>query len=426
MRLALCHVWKIIGFVLVPTILQYLVEDSNRSYADTLKMFHQIIGYQLIGTSCIFIFLMAVNELRQRQGLLYNYKDCLDHDNAIANNYCKLFSRNEVIVERNPTVSAASMWKSTENLLPRSKQNYTSLWTIYCMLPKLHGAVIFNFLMLALTIQTSDSYISWAYSRGIGLWLMALGTIVGCVLLRFFSGDKLYTLSSVTAVLLLAVVSSFYIMKYESIAVLLLVFCLVASIATAVPDVALMEIAKIRFSEGALAIGFFLEIIPIAVLQNHQKGAFTIQGDDRYENKSFLPQVISSLVILVVTSLVYQLHMPPTFNKSLLQIQNELLKFKKYFAFNFDESVKVSPRRSSDSNQYISNGSHNVNVFEDHAKNITTAAPNDYSEVLETLPEVSMNKVQNYDYSKEITKPPAIIPRVKIAKAREASLYVSN
>lgn len=411
-----------IGFVIVPSLLQYLSNDTNREYARTMELFHQILGYVIIGTSAFFILLLAANEIRQRQGLLYNYKDCLDHDNAIANNYCKLFSRNEVIIERNPTVSAAGMWKSTENLLPRSKQNYTNLWTIYCMLLKLHGAVMFHTLIVALMIQTSATYITaWSYSSGTGLWTMALGSIIGCVLLRFISGDKIYAMASATAVLLLAGVIVFYIRTFESIAIFLILYYFVISLAAAVPDIALMEVAKIRFCEGALAIGFFLEIIPIAILQNIQSGAFFVAEADRYENNTVVWLLISSMVVLVIAGSVNQLHMPTTYNKSLLQIQNELIKFKKYFALNFDESVKAVPRRSSESNPYLADN--NVNVFEDHEKNITTISPNDYTEVMEKLPDPPVNKVVSYDYNKEITKPPAIIPRVKMAKSNEGSLY---
>lgn len=246
--------------------------------------------------------------------------------------------------------------------------------------------------------------------------MMALGSIIGVILLRFFSGDKVFALTSAVAVAMLGVIFSFYMMAYNSIASLLWAYFLAVSIASAVPDTALMEIAKIRFSEGALSFGLFFEIIPIAVLQYKQRGAFFVTEVDRFENNTFLPLIVASIVILVVTSLIYQLHMPPTLNKSLLQIQNELLKFKKYFAFNFDESVKAAPRRSSDNNPYIVN--ENVNVFDDHEKNILTTAPppNDYSEVMEKQPDPPVPKDENYDYSKEVSKPPAIIPRVRMAK----------
>lgn len=429
MRIALCHAWKMIGFGIVFSLYLYLLEGTGSPVGDTLNKFYQIIGYIILASSGIFIVLLLLNEYRQRQGLIYNYRDCLDHDNSIANNYCKLLSKNEVIVERNPTVSAAGMWKSTENLLPRNKKNFTNLWTIYLMLPKLHGAVMFHFFLVTITFAASDGYIYWIYAKGIVVWIMVIGSINGCFLLRIMQGAKVYTLTSTIAITSLGVSYIFFNNKNQIITIFLWIYFFATSTSIAVPDISLMEVAKIRFSEGALAIGFFLEIIPIAVLQSTQRDAYDLAHYDWYTNQYYLPAIISTIVILVVTSLVYQLHMPNTHNKSLLQIQNELLKSKKYFAFDFDNEVNSAvPRRSSENSRYSTDN--NVNVFENHAKNIseanTPASPTDYSEVMERLPDPPVNKVTNFDYNKEIPKPPSIIPRVNIAMSSTNSLYSSS
>lgn len=425
MRIAVCHAWKMIGFGAVPSIYMYLLDDTGYPTNDTLKMFYQIIGYAIIGSSGIFIFLLVLNEFRQRQGLIYNYKDCLDHDNAIANNYCKLFSRNEVIIERNPTVSAAGLWKSTENLLPRNNKNYTNLWTVYLMLPKLHGAVMFHYLLMSITLGVSHAYVDRIYGIGITVWIMMLGSVAGCFVLRFFHAAKVFSLTSTIAVTSLGVSYVFYMNESQASAICLWIFYFAMSIASAIPDISLMEVSKIRFSEGALAIGFFLEIIPIAVLQSFQRDAHLVVGYYWYTDKYYLPLIISTIVILVVTSMLFQFHMPNTLNKSLLQIQNELLKYKKYFAFDFDNEVNSAvPRHSSESNHYLV--SNNTNIFENHERNMTTsqgAPPNDYSEVMEKLPEPPVNKAKNFDYSTDIPKPPVIIPRVNIAKGTN-SLYI--
>lgn len=426
MRVALCHAWKMIGFAVVLTLYLYLLSDEGFAVADTLNKFYQTIGYIIIGTSVVFIFLMAINEFRQRQGIIYNYKDCLDHDNAIANNYCKLFSRNEVIVERNPTVSAAGLWKSTENLLPRNKKNYTNLWTLYLMLPKLHGAVMFHYLLVSITLLNSRGYVDWQFSKGIVVWIMAGGSIIGCVILRYLSGAKTYVLTSTFGVMFLGIAYAFFHLEYDIMIIFLWLYFASVSIATAVPDIALMEIAKIRFSEGALAVGYFIEIITIAVLQSTQRSAIILIEFGWYNEKYFLPIIISTIVILVVTNLLYQLHMPNTFDKSLLQIQNELLKYKKYFVFTFEEDVNTTaPRRASEISHYATSNS-NVNVFEDHAKNITESSRPDYTDINERLPDPPVNKVKHFDYSTDIPRPPSIIPRVNIAKSQKIPTYGSQ
>lgn len=420
-----------LGFVTVLTLYLYVLESRDGSSATHIRnQFYQIIGYILVGTSVMFIFLMVVNEIRQRQGLLYNYKDCLDHDNAIANNYCKLFSRNEVIIERNPTVSSAGLWKSTENLLPRSKQNYTNLWTIYLMLPKLHGAVMFHYLLLMFTLHESDSYIDWHYSSGITAWIMAFGAVVGIVCLRFAQSGNVYTTASTVATVAIGVSYAFFGKENGTITIFLWIYFLAVSVATAIPDLALMEISKIRFSEGAFALGQFVEIVTIAVLQYTQRSAFYWTTNEDYNEKYFLPTIVSTVVVLVVTSVLYQLHMPNTYDKSLLQIQNELLKYKKYFVFTFDEDVLApAPRRTlSESTQYMENNAYSrSNVFEEHAKTLNGSnPPSEYMEVAEKLPDPPTNRATNFDYSTDIPKAPAIIPRVNLAKSKQPFNPYSN
>lgn len=428
MRVALCHAWKMIGFAITLTVYLYLLDDNLQPSPDTTKKINQIFGYTMIAVSVVFVVLHLINEFRQRQGLLYNYKDCLDHDNAIANNYCKLFSKNEVIISRNPTVSAAGLWKSTENLLPRSKKNYTNYWTIILLLPKLHGAVIFHYFLLAMTLTASRGYIDWNLSKGIVVWIMALGSVIGCGLLRYVGNAKVYTISSSLAVMFLGVSYAFFNMENELIVIFLWLFFFTASVAISISDSCLMEIAKIRFNEGALAVGFFLEIIPIAVLQSTQRYAVELSGNGIYNEKYFLPVIISSIVILVLTSVLYQLFMPNTFGKSLLQIQNELLKYKKFFVFTFDEDVKLPVSRISTESAYIPNKI--VNVFEDHEKNMSNSSPIDYSEVNysnnERLPDPPVNRVKEFDYDLVVPKPPQVIPRINLANSTNKSFYGSQ
>lgn len=422
MRVALCHAWKMIGFGIVLTIYLYLLDEQGMALDGTLSSFYKTIGYIIIGTSGIFVFLLLLNEYRQRQGLLYNYRDCLDHDNAIANNYCKLFSKNEVLIERNPTVSAAGLWKSTENLLPRNKKNFTNYWTLMLMLPKLHGAILFHYFTVMMALSASKTYIEWHYAQGIVVWLMALGAVLGCFWLRLMQNAKVFTLSSIIAIIAIGVSFVFYQSSNSVIAVCFWIYFLAASIATSVPDGALMEVSKIRFSEGALALGFFLEIIPIAVLQSLQRDRQP--QEEWYTENYFLAVAISSIVVLVVVSMIYQLHMPNTYNKSLLQIQNELLKYKKYFAFDFDKEVSpTAVRRSSNGNHYSTNN--NVNVFENQARTFSQSRlrtpSDDYTDIHSRLPDPPTNKVTNFDYNTDIPKPTAIIPRVNFGKTAKST-----
>lgn len=421
-RIGICHFWKIVGVAIVITLKIYFIEDPQKLTNTSIQTFYEIIGYIMIGTSGMFIILMLLNEFRQRQGIIYNYRDCLDHENSIANNYCKLFSKNEVIIERNPTVSSASLWKSTENLLPRNKKNYTNLWTIYMLLPKLHGAIMWHYFLITITFAASVGLLNNIYASSITIWIMVLGSLIGCMLFRFIHISKIYTVMSTVAIIALGVSYIFYTRHDSVIAICLWVHFFAMSVSTAIPDIALMEISKIRFSEGALAVGYFFEIVPIAILQATQRDAYQNTQFYWYTDKYYLPVVIATIVILVVTSLLYQLHMPNTFIKSLLQIQNELLKYSKYFAFDFDQDTSsvAATRRSADSNSYVVNNV--VNVFDDHEKSMAQSSratsQNDYSEIIHQVPEPKA-----FNYNTDLPKPPSIIPRINISKSMQNPMY---
>lgn len=422
---ALCHAWKVIGFALVYTLHLYIFDGTTNTSGNTLAQFYRIIGYILVGSNGVFLLLIALNEIWQRQSIVYNYLECLDHDNAIANSYCKLFSKNEVIIERNLSASTGS-WKSTENLLPKDAENYTNLWTFYMMIPKLHGVILFHYILLMMSMAKSAEYFDWTYSRAITVWIMALGAIFGCFLLRFFHSAKVYALSAVCSVIALSLVFAFYKAEFQSTVVFLWLFFFFASLVVAVPDLALMELSKIRFCEGALAVGYFVEIVPIAVLQSLQREAFVDTHFDWYVDKYLLTILVSSIVVPVIIACVYQLHLPNTHQKSLLQIQNELLKYNKYFVFDFDFHVNVpaSPRRTSEINHYSAENI--INVFESHNQNMSSPQSQDYAEIMnpDRLPKTPTNNVQKeYDYAQNIPKPVAIIPRVNISSYKSKSSY---
>lgn len=417
MRIGMCHAWKLVGVALTFTLYAATVLASDETEESRRESFYKALGYVMMGCSGLFVVLLAINEFLQRQGLMYNYRDCLDHDNSIANNYCKLFSKHEVIIE--PNRSAQGSWKSTENLMLGSRANYSNLWTFYLTMPKLHGVIIFHIYMMSATMQLTAKYIDSVWSSLITVWLLAAGSVVGAILLRFFNAGKVYTATAVFSVAALA--ASYTLMRSardEAVIGLWSFYCL-AAMSAAVPDGALMGIAKIKFNEFAYTIGALVEIVPIAVLQSVQSKTLL----DTVTQRDFFVVVCVTIFILLATSLVYQLHMPNTLGKSLLQIQNELLKFNSYFVFHFDAKVAArSSKRQSAGSQYHSN---NVNVFEQSQNTLYSSIDTRSSEYYEIdLPEPHVNKSVNFDYDSEILRPQAIIPRVNLAA--KSSSHLSN
>lgn len=155
MRIAFCHMFKMIGFAGTYSIMLFLEGNMTQPNDAKREEFYMILGYSILGSTIFFAFLLLINEVRQRQGLVYNYRDCLDHDNSIANNYCKLFSKNEVVIERNTATTATNMWRSAENLIPSDHRNYSTLWTIYLLLTKFHGSIVFHYFLMTMTMNVS-------------------------------------------------------------------------------------------------------------------------------------------------------------------------------------------------------------------------------------------------------------------------------
>ncbi|CAO1392134.1 unnamed protein product [Diamesa serratosioi] len=421
MTLAMCHVWKLIGISLVILVRRILQEiDDNKTVS--LDVLFKYIGYVLLGATGLFIILLLLNEFRQRQGLIYNYRDSLDHDLSIANNYCKLFSKNEVLIERNTTVSSMGMWKSTENLLPKNKNNYTNLWTIYMLLQKLHGVVFFHYFLVLMTFDTTVGFLDYSLSDFLVIMMMVIGAIVGCLLVKFVQISKVYCAMAITATIALGV-SHVFFSKHESIgAICLWIYFIAMSISIALPDIALLEIAKIRFNEGALAAGFFVELIGIGLLQKTQSDVHNVLGDSfEFVDKYYLTTTIATVVVVLVTSCIFLLHYPDTFNKSLLQIQNELVKHEGYFVFSLKNNQSINRELLTDANYLVSGDS--VNVFENHAKSMSDESGSvEYIEATETLPPPPTNTT-NFDYNKDIKGAPAIIPRVNINRATINTMY---
>jgi hypothetical protein len=180
---------------------------------------------------------------------------------------------------------------------------------------------------------------------------------------------------------------------------------------------ALLEISKIRYNEGMLALGYFAEIIPIAVLQYLQLDAHILTNILWYTDQYFIIIVISTIVVLLVTSTLFLFHMPNTLGMSLLQIQNALLKHKSYFAFNFNPTNEQQTQRTSGaSNNYLVTETTNENVmFHSSSRQDSTPDTN--------LPPPALNTTKGFDYETDLSKTLSIIPRVNLVKAPVTERY---
>lgn len=255
---------------------------------------------------------------------------------------------------------------------------------------------------------------------GVVLWIMIISALTGSIMLRIIRISTVYIVTSIIAVIAIGVSLVFYGNSPPTgVAICLLIFYAATGISLAIPDIALLEIAKIRYNEGVLAIGYFTEIIPIAVLQLLQDEAHILTDWLWYTDQYFDIIVVASIVVLLVTSLIFLLHMPDTLGMSLLHIQNALLKHESYFAFNFDKNGNQL-RMSTENSNYLVNEAHNQNVivYQQRERTMTQSSTHSsrINHTVDPLPSPPVNKVKNFDYNSEIPQPLSIIPRVNLTK----------
>lgn len=274
------------------------------------------------------------------------------------------------------------------------------------------------------TIQTCRSFNEQNVMFGVVLWSMIISLFVGSLLLRIVPASILYICTSIIATISIGISIVFYGRSPPTgLAVCLLTFYVASTISLAIPDIALLEISKIRYNESVLAIGYFVEIIPIAVLQMLQVDAHILTDTRWYTDKYFEIVVVSSIVVLLVTSLIFLLHMPDTHNMSLLQIQNALLKHESYFAFKFDKTgSKIMARMSTESSSYLVNEANNLNVIiQQQERSMTQSSVHSmYSDSSQAksdaLPPPPVNNTKSFDYNSHIPQPISIIPRANLTK----------
>jgi uncharacterized membrane-anchored protein YhcB (DUF1043 family) len=417
MRIAFCHMFKMLGFAGTYSIMLFLGGNLTQPTNAMREDFYKILGYSIIGATVFFLFMLMINEVRQRQGMVYNYRDCLDSDNSIANNYCKLFSKNEVLIERNTATTGSNLWKSAENSASKNTKSYSSLWSFYLLMAKLHAAIVFHYFLITMTMNVSfRSFDEREVMYGVVLWIMVISAFTGAFMCRIIRIGSVYIFSSIIAAVAIGVSIVFYGRSPPvGVAVCLLIFYAATGLALSVPDTAILEISKIRYNEAMLAIGYFAEIIPIAVLQKLQIDAHILTDVWWYTDEYFIIIVITTIVVLLVTSLIFFLHMPDTQGMSLLQIQNALLKHESYFAFKFDKSGGQSSqltRNSAESSNYLvvnEASNQNVIIYRERNGNLN-------NQQNDQLPPPPVNNVKNYDYSEEISKTFTIIPRANLVK----------
>lgn len=400
-NIALCHFWKLLGIAVVRTL---------ESLADPYEyQFVFWMGILLAGIAIIAIILQIINEYRQRKGILYNYRDHLDHDCSIANNFGKLFSKNEVIIERNNAISATNLWKSTEQLLPKNRKNYSITWIFYLVTLKLHGAALYFYPLLVFSVNETGRYFSDKVSYL--FWIMFAGGVVGLILTKFTRMQYLYPITLIGAIISIAL-SHVFLYDPEVLVFILWLYFLFMSTVTAVPDIVIMEVSKMKYNEAWLAVGCVLEFLPFPIFKFLETEEIL---EFKFEAEEHLMYTLVVTIIIIITSLFLILHMPSTFKKSLLQIQNEMLKHKKYFAFQTapPKLVDGPPVNRAYENIYVVNST-SRNLFENHENALKESIRSSNTMATE---------IETYDYEKEIKDVPNLIPRVRLNVATENPLY---
>lgn len=388
-NIGLCHFFKLLGIALTKTLARPIIQE-----------FVFWMGIFICCSAVAALILQILNEYRQRKGILYNYKDSLDHECSIANHYGKLFSKNEVIIERNTAVSATNLWKSREQKIEQNdRKNYSITWIFYLVTLKLHGAALYFYPLVVFSDRETSRYffgdVSYLY------WIMFIGGLIGLFFCKFMRMQYLYPISLTCAIITLSV-SHVFLYNTDVLVFILWLYFLIMSIPVMVPDIVIMEVSKMKYNEAWLAAGCVLEFLPFPLfkfLETEELLEFSFEEDEH------LAYTMVVVIVIIVTSLFIILHMPNTFKKSMLKIQNEMLKHKRYFAFQTEpEKIVETPINRAFENIYVVNSTTSQNVFENHAN-------------------LMPKELEKFDYEREIQNVPNLIPRVRINVTPENPLY---
>lgn len=309
-RMALCHVWYLLGYAISSHILfAYAMNNIAELYEQ--------IGYTVLPASGVGLILLMINEVL-RSTRFYEYKESLDeHVDGANGNSILLYGRTDTI---DLLKTEPPRFDGTElRVTPPKKRSMATFLLIFL---KLNGYMIFSAIMSGISIMAVSSEVHYyTYLQ----WIVSAGAAGGALTCLFISTRKMFILY--TGIALAALVAAL-IVYYDEIDVFrieipMYIYYAFMGAIYCVGDISILDTTSIARTEIGLLFGYIIEMLPIAVIQYCIYFAFNSIFYINYA-VTFRIHGISIAVASAMLIILVLIVLPNTYQKSLLEIRDEL------------------------------------------------------------------------------------------------------
>uniref|UniRef100_A0A7G3ADZ9 Putative conserved plasma membrane protein n=1 Tax=Lutzomyia longipalpis TaxID=7200 RepID=A0A7G3ADZ9_LUTLO len=315
-RLALCHVVYIVG---------YATTVHGHFIYGPLGWMYTGGSFVLYSASSGLLFFL-INELLHGLGV-YDYKKCLDSELHLANEKKDNF-RDALIPETDRRSTDTNYWATRLNVPPivftptkKMRLQQQNILTLGLIFSKITNALVFLEIFIGFAFLTS-SFIG-SNIGFIHLYFLLGGIIFGCVISLTVNAKHLHIVYTMALTICLLTASVLYsVQHYDESGVFFWLFYFFLGFGYFLPDIGILDITNLQYTEGALASGYFIQYAIVALTRfGHWKYPENIP-----QSESLLWQYTGSfvgicLLLLIVIAILY----PKTLNFSLLDIQWAIL-----------------------------------------------------------------------------------------------------
>jgi hypothetical protein len=276
--------------------------------------------------------MFVLNEICQ-SCKLYDYKNCRDVEMNDLNLTATIFERKSAKQDSpldllNTNIFAESGWKSTNNLIKNditSKQdrcNYGVVWLFYMISTNLIGFVVFYQMFM----NTAFAYVDLITVNYLLVWMIVAGAFIGAGFLFFVPTKHIFLATASSCLIVFIPLLILFWLDFQNlVGIMFLISYFFLGMLSSIPDTSTIELSSLKNTEVSLSAGFTLKMLAICVVQYISYVQNPIE--DKYY---FTSNTIVVMLIIIISSILILLHLPNTFRKTLLEIQEYLDANNKY------------------------------------------------------------------------------------------------
>lgn len=362
LRLAAGHIWYFLGCGLASQVVNIGIVSAMTVKHD---LFYRQIGTLMSVSSGILLLMLAINESLNFIKI-YNYKQSLDDDINKANAVHSLYLTRDEIVSALQTVPVPGYKLQISEKHDRS----TVFWML---LLKLKGFAVFSSVMIyfagtASMIQNDNK------SFYLVQWMVFIGCVLSVPAYAFYSTKILFYLFSTSQVLGLIAATIVYsdAASLVDAAIPLWMYYSFLGAGYCIADIALLDVSPLKSTESVLAVAYFIEILPVAIVQYclfYQVEAVILHNN----LTTFRVHSIALICLIAVLMIVISLNMPNTYGKSFFQIRNELFGINYVRQTYVYSTVHQRLRRITKYSPYVEEGLYTIS---NSRNNLPVSMPN--------------------------------------------------